>query len=502
MPSKPQKVTPEAPMKDKKTHSKTITIFSSVILAIIVVTFVGAPVVSKIAGDSTVHFGSYDGIPIERANGNYFDQFIQEANRQAESNAMYKNLPEEQKRMLVWNQAFQRAAIYVAFKREAELAGIVVSDDFVNQALLNHRAYLDANGKYSSTLYHNTAAADQYKYFKETQNELLIKQYIYDQAYSGIVSENQKTFLASMAYPQRKFSFVTFTDADFPDALVKDYAQKNKNLFRSINVSKITISSSEGDANKFRDEAANGTKTFEDLAKTNSKDAFAQSGGAMNTRYYYELKSEIEKKEDVDKLFGLGKGGLSPVFKKGNEWVFYKVNAGATDIDLNAASTLTTVRGYMTSNDRGQVEDYLEAQAKAFKTAATPKTFADAAKKMGKTVQTTGFVALNFGNFFGFERISSASTDRVFQSLSNNEDFFKKAFRTPKDGITDPVLAASAVLVLKVDDIKEAPAKDDREVSGEMLARYMNQEKEYAMDQAVLDSPKFKNEFEKVFQQK
>lgn len=502
MPSKPQKVTPETPVKDKKTHSKTITIFSSVILAVIVVTFIGAPVVSKIAGDTTVHFGSYDGVPIERSSGNYFDQLVQDANRQAESNAMYKNLPEEQKRMLVWNEAFQRAAIHVAFKREAELAGIVVSDDFVNQALLGHRAYLDANGKYSATLYHNTSAADQYKYFKDTRDELLIRQYVYDQAYSGVVSENQKAFLSAMAYPQRKFSYVTFTDADFPDVQVKDYALKNKNLFRSINVSKITISSSEGDANKVRDEAANGTKTFEDLAKANSKDAFAQSGGSMNTRYYYELKAEMEKAEDLDKLFAMGKGGLTAVLKKGKEWVFYKVNSAAVDIDQSANSTLTTVRSYMNSNDRGLVEDYLEAQAKAFKAAATPKTFAEAAKKVGKTVQTSGFVALNFGNYFGFERISSASTDRIFQGLANNEDFFKKAFKTPKEGITDPVLATSAVLVLKVDDIKEAPAKDDQEVSGEMLARYMNQEKEYALDQAVLDSPKFKNEFEKVVQQK
>jgi hypothetical protein len=501
MPSNTVKFSPEKPAPgkrppEKRGHGLGITIFSAIILVVIVVTFIGAPVVSKVSEQSAVNFGSYDGIPIEFIQGNLFSQQVEQLNRFYEQfNQGTSNV--EFQRQLVWRQAFEQTATQIGLKREAERAGIVITDGQIDKALVNHSAY-QKDGKFSEELYRQTASADRFKYRQETKTSLLVQQYANDRSQGALVSKATEDFVAGMAYPQRKFSFVTFTDADYPLNLVSDYAGKNKALFRTVDLSRITVTSSEGDAQKVREEAVKGEKAFSDLAKTYSKDALADSGGALNVRHYYELKSEITKSEDLDKVFALAKGGISAVLKNDKGWTIYKVNTAATDADLASADTLAVVRSYIARNDRGLLEDNLEAQAKAF--AETAKTdFAAAAKKLGKSVAVSGWVALNFGNHDLFPSITEASKDTTFSGLASNEDFFKKAFRVPVGQIAAPVLASPAVLVLKVDAIKTAPAAGETAISASAVQSTINSERSKEVQQAILTSPKFKDQFQSEF---
>ena len=293
-------------------------------------------------------------------------------------------------------------------------------------------------------------SADRFRYRQETQAELLTQQFAGDYTSGTLLSGSTSKFVTSLAFPQRKFSYISFVDADFPLDQVKDYAQKNKALFRTINLSRITVTASEAEAKKVHDEAVKCVKTFEELAKTYSKDPLAETGGALNSRAYYELKSEITKIENLDKVYGLAKGGVSDVFSNGSNWTFYKVVEASRDADLTATATLDLSRSYIEKNDRGLVEDYLEIKAKEFQVAAT-SNFDAAAKALGKSVQKTEWVSLNFGNDDLFNSLSSATKDSVIQGQSANEDFFKKAFRTADKGVTAPILTGTVVLVMRVD---------------------------------------------------
>jgi hypothetical protein len=136
MPSNTVKFTPEKSPKDKRAHGLGITIFSGVVLVVIVVTFIGAPVVSKVAETPSVVFGTYDGLPIEYLQGNYFAQQVEYLNRFYEQFSQKTDVA--QVRQLVWRQAFEQAALQVGLKHEAEKAGIVVTDKYLDSHLVNN----------------------------------------------------------------------------------------------------------------------------------------------------------------------------------------------------------------------------------------------------------------------------------------------------------------------------------------------------------------------------
>ncbi len=496
MPSNTVKFSPEKPAKEKRSHGLGITIFSAVILVVIIVTFIGAPVVSKASEQPGVTFGSYDGVSIDFVQGNLFSQQVEQLNRFYEQfNQGGTNV--EFQRQLVWRQAFEQTALQIGLKREAELAGIVVTDSEIDRQLVGHSAYLK-DGKFNEELYRMTSAADRFRYRQETKTSLLVQQYAGDKTQGALIADSTKTFVAQMAYPQRKFSFVTFSDADFPQTAVTDYAEKNKALFRTIDLSRITVTSSEGDAQKVQAEAVKGEKAFTDLAKTYSKDSLAESGGALSVRHYYELKAEIAKAEDLDKVFALAKGAISPVIKNDKSWTIYRVNAPAAEADLVNADTLAVVRAYLGRNERGLVEDNLEAQAKAFSEGAKAD-FASAAKKLSKAVGTSEWVSLNFGNHDLFPSMTESSQDLVFQGLASNEDFFKKAFRMPVGQVSDPILASPSVIVVKVDAVKAAPAAGDTPVSPTAVESTALSERSNLVQKAILSSPKFKDQFQSEF---
>jgi hypothetical protein len=492
MPSNTVKFTPEKSPKDKRAHGLGITIFSGVVLVVIVVTFIGAPVVSKVAETPSVVFGTYDGLPIEYLQGNYFAQQVEYLNRFYEQFSQKTDVA--QVRQLVWRQAFEQAALQVGLKHEAEKAGIVVTDKYLDSQLVNNANY-QQDGAFSEELYRNTAAADRFRYRQETEAGLLIQKFSGDYANGTRLSTAAKNFIGSLQFPQRKFSYVTFGDSDFPADQVKAYGEKNKGLFRTINLSRITINSTEAEAKKIREDAVKGSKPFADLAKASSKDALAETGGALNVRTFHEMKAEIAKAEELDKVFALAKGGISEVIVSGQSWTIYQVVEPARDADLTNQATLDSVKSYLLSNDRGIVEDYLEIKAKEFQVSATTD-FVAAAKAIGKTVQATEWVALNFGNNSLLPALSVASKDPVIQGLSSNEDFFKKAFRTAEKAVSAPVLTGKSVVVLRVDAVKTVAETTDTPMTSASVESLVVSDRNSSLQQLILGSAKFKDQFQ------
>ena len=85
---------------------------------------------------------------------------------------------------------------------------------------------------------------------------------------------------------ERNFKIVEFSYEDFPSEKVEEFAQENEDLFREIKLSRITIKSDESDANNVYNQLIANPTMFEELASTQSKDAFAEKGGEMGWRSY------------------------------------------------------------------------------------------------------------------------------------------------------------------------------------------------------------------------
>jgi len=503
MPSNPAKFTPDKSAKENRSHGWGITLFSAIILVVIVVTFIGAPVVSQAAGQQNAIFGDYDGIPIEFMQGNTFAKEVEQITRFYEQfNTGSTNM--ESQRQFIWRQAFDQTAVQVALEQEAKKAGIVITQAEVDEALVHYPAYLK-DGVFNQELYNDTGSSDRFRYMQETKTQLLIQKYVQDQTQGPMVSSVTKDFVASMAYPQRKFSFVTFTDTDFPDSALLDYAQKNTKLFRTIDLSRISVTTSEADARTVRDEAVKGNKTFGELAKTYSKDSLADVGGELNVKHYYELTNEVPSAADLDKIFALPKGGLSAIIHSGKTWSFYRVNTPATDPDLKSSDTMALIRVYLSNHERGVIEDNLTAQATAFTKAVKDAKgdFEKVAKLNKKPVSNTDWVGVNYGNLDLFPSVTQASKNEAFQGLVSNDAFFKTAFGLAKGATSTPILASPTVFVVKVDDVKAAPAAADKPVNPSQVESVILHDRSQELQQKLLASPllhdRFQAEYARLF---
>ena len=120
---------------------------SVILLVIIVVTFVGAPVISGSAGRGNLNFGTYRGKPINYYPGNYLArqrELIAEGVRQQEGEQ--GDLSSQILR--IWRTAFERTLLHTALLMAAEESGVWVSTDKVDEFLITSGPYL-VDGKFS-----------------------------------------------------------------------------------------------------------------------------------------------------------------------------------------------------------------------------------------------------------------------------------------------------------------------------------------------------------------
>ena len=126
---------------DNRWRHPFVYIFSFIILIIIVVSFVGGPLLSGIGRRSTIVFGSWGGEEIEFVSGNYlsrqrdilYDQVLE--NR---SNESY-----EWQAYSVWKGAFDRTVLHTAILVTADRSNLHISDIRVDATLLSSGPYMD-----------------------------------------------------------------------------------------------------------------------------------------------------------------------------------------------------------------------------------------------------------------------------------------------------------------------------------------------------------------------
>ncbi len=484
------KDTPEK--KDPK--SNRVNIASTLVLAFIAITFIGAPAISSVLSLGAVSFGSYAGKSIDYTNSNFFGNQVSEISRsqQTETTSMAQT-------QSIWRQAFEAAALRTAIEVEAEASGVLISTPIIDNAVRNYPTYV-VDGQFSPERFRETPEAERSENRRDISTSLLQSEWIQTQVYGPELSDTVVSFIQNMAYPQRKFDYVVFTDEDYPDSEAETFGKANPNLFQSMVLSRITITTSAQDAAQVLSEIQKGDRTFENLAKTYSKDSYAQQGGSMGRLRYYELRGDFENGTELEQLFGLQQSAVSPVYKTPLGWSIYRVQEPSQSADFTQPETVQVVKQYLLKNERELVDDYLKLRATEFQTQAEAGSLQVAARPLGKTPQTTGFFAINFGNNELLPSVVTAGTQDL-GGLSNSEEFYRATFSLKPGEVSTPIVGDRRILVFTLNEEKTGPDADavPPEFMLQQYKNYLIGKRLQAYQDGVFRSYKFKDNFEEGF---
>jgi len=477
--------------------------FSIVILVVIVVTFIlagpGGPMTRGIFGNGgSIVFGTYEGHDVAYYPGGYFAQQRDRLAAQVRQSSSQQNT--EAMVQAVWYQAFQQTAMHVALLAMGAKAGLQVSDDTVDKALITYPGYLDENGRFSEERYQKASGQDRESTRKLYRENLLSSQIATD-ILSGVkTGSKESSFIVSMVKPERSFEFAGFAFSTFPQAEIQKYAEANKSRFRKVKVSRILIKTGEAEAAQIRRKIVEKTSTFEELAKTYSKDAYADNGGDMGWRYAYDLQADFENKDTANQIFNLRAGEVSDVLKGTYGWIIYRCDADPTDPDFSNPSVLDDVKAYLTKYEKGKIEDYFNGQATQLTRRAADVGFEKAAAQAGLKIKRTDFFPVNLENVFSFAPLQAIPDTDTPSNAVNSEDFFYRAFSLGMGQVSAPVVLDDQVMVLKQLGERQLP---DTTVNllGNWIDYMAGQSAQTDLTGQLMAPGKLTDNFEQVFSQ-
>ncbi|MDR0637574.1 MAG: peptidylprolyl isomerase [Spirochaetaceae bacterium] len=493
---------PEKPQTEIQKRFKTnpfVFVGTVIVLVIVIVAFVLVPAIVPEAGglgfDTT--FGYYGKAPIRYAANNYFYQVREEYAR------MYSGITGLGFERYIWRQAFDMAAARTAVIEEARLSGYVPPEAVVDKAVAQLPAFQE-NGRFSAVRYNALDSATRTRYWKEVREILIMTRYFADVS-GTLIADGEKAFVADMAERQRTFDIAAFSINDYPAEEISSYINAHKDLFKTVHLSQITISSSERDAQKVLDQIKAGTSAFEDTARSQSVDSNADRGGDMGSKLAYELVSEIPDAEARAAIVALPQGTISGVVKVPSGWAFFRAEEDAREADGDDTATIDKARSYLLGFERGIIEDYFIAKAETFNDAAETIGFDNACDEANITKSTIGPLPINYGDAGVFATVGSYAVDAL-SGAATNENFWKTAFSTAVGVPSRPIVLGDNVLVLlptgETGGSGETGLDDEARTAIEnYYAGIVNNDEtvDAGLSGILLKDKKFKDRFDQVF---
>jgi len=479
---------------------------SIAILILTIVAFIFVPAMSQSGTSSNeLVFGSYGNSDIEYVAGNYFARQIEYINNiYRDSDALSDNV--EYKRQLVWQTAFNQAVIQKAMEEKLKQSGVIITDSQIDKAMVE-RGPFQVDGVFSEELYKNTSSTAKYEMRKQFNEELLREQYLSDVMYGSYRSDNLIDFIANIGSEEKSFNYAVFSADSIDDSFYTTYASANMDKFSKVSLNRITIFSSEEDAAKVHGKIVNNELSFKEAAIAESKDSYAAEGGNAGDLYYYELLADLETEETANSVFSLGDDEMTDVITTSYGWVIYQMVNSKTMADLSSEDTINDIKVYMSSNEKGLIEDYLVSSATEFSNSIDEdSSFNSHAISMNVVSGTTDYFPVNYGNNRMIPgSISSASQQNsAFSSAAFDELFLERLFSLKEVGdISDPLVLGNNVIVAQLIGTQEST-----KIPEESMAYYKYQvESEIAgymqsdLQNLILGSEEFENNFVMTYAQ-
>ena len=500
---KPPEKNDESVWADFKRRFKAnpfIFVGTIVILVIVIVAFVLVPALVPNAqrGGIDLTFGSYNKTPIKYVEGNYFQQAYQNSYQNNQSSLESGNYQLTLYR--IWREAFEATVVHTGILDEMKQAGYTAPENVVDREMAQLAVFREENGSFSVNKYRQMDNNRRLNLWRQLRDSIAISYYVSDLSGLGVPS-GESAFAKSMNYPQRSFDFVSFPINSYPDSEVIAYAEANPALFQIAHFSKITVNSSEREAQQILDSIRNGTETFEDAARNKSRDYYAENSGDMGSRMGYELIPDVPDEQDRAMLMGLSRGSLSNVIKiTDNSWAFFRVEEASRSPDTGDYITLEKIRNYVLSYERGRAEDWLVAEADKFIDDVKASDFDNALADRGMSKNSFGPLPINYGDISLYSSVYTAGITDL-NNAGSDERFWRAGFSTPINTASAPVVSGSSVIILyPTEEITADDADSDSDFIEMYFSSWLNYYLEQNLQSYFLSNEKLDDRFWDVFQ--
>ncbi len=480
----------------KKQQHPFLWIFSVSILILIVVTFVGAPLLKGFGGSSNkLIFGKYGDAEIAYSYGTYFSRQLDIMQDQYKSNGSDNYQYETYQ---IWKGAFDRTLFHTAILHSASKSGLYISDRKIDKSLTQYGPYMD-NGKFSPALYNATPDSDRYANRTIFREEIIQKQYLKD--ISGrFYSPSELEFIKGMSSSERNFRYVAFPISNYPLDEVSSYGNSNSSIFRKIGLSRISLKDDEKEAKVILEKLKENPATFEELAQNHSSDFYAEKGGDMGIVTYYSLGGDISDNRDTDSIFTLAREEISELIKTPYGYSIYRCNKVSRNPDLTDGNELKNILDYMLINEKGIIEDYFTAQAESFIDSAVDEGFTEVAASMGLTYYITDYFPINYGNSYFLKQVKTMDESKYFDPVATDQRFLTSLFSLKADELTEPAIVGDTILVAQM--ISEQKMTEEELSYMDSFYPYLvNQIQQIELNASFLKSDLLTNNFMSVFSQ-
>lgn len=439
----------------------TVSIGSVVILVLAVIAFVLAPMITDRNSASPLVLGKWGRIHIDNGPSSPFINQYRFLHNYADSQKMIPENPQSREffEHQILDISLKGAIIQTAMEDEVSRAGYKVPAFKVNKELINY--YLDETGAYSNLKYNETPETQKVEYRKAIEKELTINRYIEDVFGSGKnyglkTSSKETEFVSQMTKKERSFQFVTFDSTMYPLVEIKKYGEEHSELFTAYNFSMLTYNTEE-EAKKTLASLKKEEVKFDDAVILNTSKTLTDETGKLTANYRTDINRYFPDNENLKLILELKPQELSSVVRLHNGmFAIVRCDADPLPPDFSSETLLDSIRTYINKNEKGLIEDYLIESAKKFAETATTQPFDKAVENFTDfhlNLETTNSFSINYGNASILQPLPS---NMFINSVKENEVFFKKAFSLKADEISEPILAGSNVVVLKLNEEKDA----------------------------------------------
>ena len=488
-PKDTEKKNPRTPF----TRNTWLYIGSVVILVIVVVTFIGAPVISSAAGSNRPVFGRYAGEEILYQPGNFFArqyEVIAQSLRDAGDGA---NL--ELQLRLAWREAFNRTVLHKAVLDTASNAGVTVTEARVDEMIAQDPRF-QQNGRFDAEAFRAASSQERFALRSFHRENAMFDRVITDALNGTKFSSAERGFVGAMTGPQRSFDVVRFPFSDFPDRQVSEFISENPALFTTLDLAIVTLAD-ETEAERIRTDALEVGNPFGNLARTYSRDLYADQDGQIGEAYGYELQQELTDPDDLARLLSLNTGDISEPIETTSGWSIYRAEGEPQEPRLDDLELLSEGRSYLQTYEQGRIQDFVRAEAEAFAAAATIEGFTEVAGESSKEVLSTGRFPINYGNVQFFGRLQSQDIPEL-SDAAFREQFFETAFSLSENDVSEPILLRQSALVLQLRE--EFPVDEqDAEFISQVYDSIARQFYSEGIENAFVDDEKLTDNFVQAF---
>jgi hypothetical protein len=356
------------------------------------------------------------------------------------------------------------------------------------------------NGRFDAAAYNRLDNARKIALWRDFQENLIIEKYLQDQ-YELLKPAGEEDFVVNMVSVQRRFEGTAFNLQDYPEAELIAYASQNAGLFNTIHLSRITITASEREARQILGSVRDGTSSFEDAARNQSQDSYADRGGDMGAQMAYELASIITDEAERAKILALKRGEISDIVNPGENWVFFRAEADPVPVDTADSAQLEKIRSYLLRFERGRMVDYFVRRAEELRARAEAggdSGFDEALAEAGLKKFSFGPLAVNYGNLEFFPRLENIEgfSSALLSNFAVTDSFWQTAFHTPPNAISEPLELGDQVLVLLPREAADSAGESGGTSDTTRLAfQYYAQYATRNIDPFFIQSPKLKDQF-------